>query len=73
MLEMTMNSEKSIAERGRSMEYYIYFTLIFLLALPINTMRWIGHIVRARSMKVRGPVGRAWAEAHRFTPCIFSA
>ena len=51
----------------------MYFTLIFILAIPFATERYISHVIRKRSLDVRGPIARAWAEADRITPLIFSA
>ena len=59
--------------RKRGLEFNIYFSLIFILAIPVGTERWIANVVRKRSLDVRGPLARAWAEADRITPLIFSA
>lgn len=59
--------------RKRGLEFHIYFTLIFLLAIPVGCERWIANVIRARSLDVKGPLARAWAEADRITPLIFSA
>jgi len=61
------------ARRRRSMEFNVYFAMIFLLAIPFKMWRWIVHVIRRRSLNVRGPLARAWAEADRITPIIFSA
>jgi hypothetical protein len=55
------------------LEFNIYFALIFLLAIPVGTERWLANVVRKRSLDVRGPMARAWAEADRITPMIFTA
>jgi hypothetical protein len=47
--------------------------MIFLLALPFGSFRWLRDIVRFRTLNLRGPLARAWAEADRITPFIFSA
>ena len=57
----------------RGVEFKFYFSLIFILAIPVGTERWIANVVRKRSLDVRGPLARAWAEADRITPLIFSA
>ncbi len=59
--------------KKRGVEFNIYFSLIFILAIPVGTERWIANVVRKRSLDVRGPLARAWAEADRITPLIFSA
>ncbi len=60
------------AGRRRGVEFNIYFTLIFFLAIPFGTERWIAHVIRKRSLDVRGPLARAWAEADRITPMLFT-
>jgi hypothetical protein len=59
--------------RRRSVEFYIYFTLIFILAIPVGVERTLAAIIRKRSLDTRGPIARAWADADRITPLIFSA
>lgn len=58
--------------RKRGVEFQIYFSLIFLLAIPVGTERWLANVIRNRSLDVRGPLARAWAEADRITPLVFS-
>jgi hypothetical protein len=57
----------------RGAEFYLYFTLIFIFALPFATVRWVRDVIRMRTLDLRGPMARAWAEADRTTPLIFSA
>ena len=59
--------------RRRNAEFYFYFVLIFLLALPFATVRWVRDVIRLKTLDLRGPLARAWAEADRTTPLIFSA
>ena len=59
--------------RKRGLEFRIYFTLIFILAVPVGTERWLANVIRRRTLNTRGPLARAWAEADRITPLIFSA
>ena len=40
--------------------------------IPFGVERWIAHAVRKRSLDVRGPLARAWAEADRITPILFT-
>ncbi len=75
MTDLTSNPPReSVSRQGRkrTTEFHVYFTLIFLLALPFATERYFSHVIRKRSLDVRGPVARAWAEADRITPLIFS-
>ncbi len=74
MTDMTSNAPAPRAHgRKRGLEFNIYFALIFLLAIPVGCERWIANVIRKRSLDVRGPLARAWAEADRITPLIFSA
>jgi hypothetical protein len=73
MTDMTSNPpERSRNGRRRSIEYQIYFTLIFIVALPFASLRWGRDVARYRSLNLRGPLARAWSEADRMTPFIFS-
>lgn len=56
----------------RTVEFGVYFTLIFVLALPGSFVAWIRDVIRHRSLNLLGPLARAWAEADRITPLIFS-
>ncbi len=73
MTDMTNTPAPRVSNRKRGVEFQIYFSLIFILAIPVGTERWIANVVRKRSLDVRGPLARAWAEADRITPLIFSA
>ncbi|EPX76006.1 cytochrome PufQ [Salipiger mucosus] len=58
--------------RRRGAEFALYFTLIFLLALPAACFGWARDVIRRRTLNMLGPLARAWAEADRMTPVIFS-
>ena len=74
MADITSNlPPQRSAGRKRGLEFQIYFGLIFLIAIPIGVERWVANVVRRRTLNVRGPLARAWAEADRITPLIFSA
>ncbi|MBJ6370105.1 cytochrome PufQ [Sedimentitalea arenosa] len=75
---MTMNINVPTERHARSRddsrwEFNLYFTLIFLFAVPFATVDWLKHVKRRRTLNLRGPLARAWAEADRITPVIFSA
>ena len=59
--------------RRRGVEFNLYFTLIFLAATPFGLVSWVRDVVRRRSLNLDGPLARAWQEAERITPLIFSA
>ncbi len=58
--------------RPRNAEFMLYFTVIFILALPTSCIGWVRDVIRHRSLNLLGPLARAWAEADRTTPLIFS-
>lgn len=52
-------------------EFYLYFGLIFLVAIPFAALAWIIQTVIDRRLPVHGPLARAWKEAGSITPEIF--
>ncbi|MEM6307462.1 MAG: cytochrome PufQ [Pseudomonadota bacterium] len=54
-------------------EYYAYFTVIFLAALPLAFLTWALSAARQFALPEKGPVARAWSQARIITPMIFSA
>ncbi len=71
MAVFSTNIERPVARR-RGAEFKTYFTVIFLAALPFSTVQWVAEIAQRRTLNMRGPLARAWAEADRITPVIFS-
>ena len=59
------------AHRTPKAEFYIYFALIFLVAIPFATVAWAFALLRDRHLPVHGPLARAWREAVAITPAIF--
>jgi len=59
--------------RRRGAEFHLYFALIFMAAIPFAAVAWVRDVIRNRSLNMHGPLARAWAEADRITPLIFSA
>jgi hypothetical protein len=72
MADVTSNAPRSHARR-RDAEFNTYFALIFIAALPFSTVGWVLDIGRRRTLNMRGPLARAWAEADRITPLVFQA
>ncbi len=54
-------------------EFRAYFTVIFLLALPVGLMTWTYTLATKRRLPALGPFARAWYDAKAITPMIFSA
>ena len=73
MTEVFQSTRKFRAKPRRSFEFVLFFSIIFVLAIPFATVSWIGDVVRKKSIFLDGPLARARAEADRTTPVIFSA
>ncbi len=54
-------------------EYYAYFTIIFLAALPLAMLTWGLSAARQFALPEKGPFARAWTQARIITPHIFAA
>ena len=61
----------SHGHRTPKAEFFIYFALIFLIAIPLATAAWVIALIRDRHLPVHGPMARAWREAGAITPAIF--
>ncbi|ETW12219.1 protein PufQ [Roseivivax marinus] len=66
-----MPRRRHAAKRGT--EFFIYFSLIFVLAIPFATAFWLLEVFQKQTLNLHGPLARAWAEADRITPILFSA
>lgn len=54
-------------------EFYTYFAIIFVAALPVACLSWGLASLRQKTIKTKGPIARAWTQARIITPMIFSA
>lgn len=54
-------------------EYYAYFAIIFLAALPLAFLTWGLAALRQFALPEKGPLAKAWTQARIITPHIFSA
>ncbi|WP_439122062.1 cytochrome PufQ [Marivita sp.] len=57
----------------RGTEFLVYFSIIFIVAIPFATVIWMLDVFQKQTLNLRGPLARAWCEADRITPLIFSA
>ena len=73
MTDVSQSTRKFRAKPRRSFEFILYFSIIFVLAIPFSTVIWIAEVFRKKSVFVDGPLARSRAEADRITPVIFSA
>jgi PufQ cytochrome subunit len=62
-----------VPHRTPHTEFYAYFTVIFLVAIPFAILGWIARLVVAQKMPAMNPISRAWADAGAITPSIFRA
>ena len=70
MTNAALNSPKTRGQARRSLEYILYFSLIFVLAIPFAIVFWVLDVIRKQTFMLNGPLARAWAEADRVTPLI---
>ncbi len=54
-------------------EFYAYFVLIFVLAIPFGLMFWAWGLISEQRLPTHGPLARAWREAGAVTAAIFRA
>lgn len=54
-------------------EYYAYFAIIFLAALPLAFLTWALAAARQFALPEKGPLAKAWTQARIITPHIFTA
>jgi PufQ cytochrome subunit len=66
-----LGQSASHGHRTPKAEFYVYFSLIFAIAIPIAAVAWAYALVRERNLPVHGPLARAWREAGAITPAIF--
>lgn len=57
----------------RGTEFLVYFSIIFVVAIPFAFVIWLLEVFQKQTLNLHGPLARAWAEADRITPLIFSA
>lgn len=71
MADTTSNTPRKTTRRGA--EFFIYFSILFVAAIPFASAGWLLDVIRKGTLNLHGPLARAWAEADRITPLIFSA
>ncbi|WP_292284572.1 cytochrome PufQ [Marivita sp.] len=67
----TRTSRHGHTKRGT--EFLVYFSIIFIVAIPFALVIWMLEIFQKQTLNMPGPLARAWCEADRITPLIFSA
>lgn len=73
MTDFTSSDPRPRHSAKRGTEFTVYFSIIFLLAIPFAMVGWVLEVFQKQTLMLHGPLARAWAEADRITPLIFSA
>jgi len=73
MTDHATNGMPARLKQGPSIEYRLYFAVIFLIYLPWALVAWALSVDDRGEEPKRGPVARAWQQASVITPLIFSA
>lgn len=71
MSDFTVNGDVQHAQRVPKTEFFVYFALIFTLALLPHAIGWTASVIRRGRLPKFGPVARAWKDARAVTPMIF--
>ena len=71
MSDYTANGGVAHVQRVPRTEFFIYFGLIFTLALLPHAIGCTASVIRRRRLPKFGPVARAWKDARAVTPMIF--
>jgi hypothetical protein len=71
MSDFTANGDLHHVKRVNKAEYFIYFALIFSLAVLPHVLGWLFQVVRHAGLPRLGPVARALKDAEAITPMIF--
>ena len=74
MTDITSNHPRTkTSHTRRGSEFLVYFCILFVLAVPFATAFWLLDVFQKQTLNLQGPLARAWVEADRITPLIFSA
>lgn len=71
MSDYTANGELHHATRVPKAEFFIYFAMIFSLALVLHVPGWAFQTIRHARLPRLSPRARAWKDAQAVTPMIF--
>ena len=71
MSDFSVNGDMQHVHRVPKAEFFIYFALIFTLAVLPHVIGWTFQAIRHARLPRLGPVGRAWKDAQAITPMIF--
>ncbi|WP_425092417.1 cytochrome PufQ [Tropicimonas sp. S265A] len=73
MTDQTTDAPVVRSHKPPKAEFYTYFGIIFVAAVPVAALSWALASVKAGRFQKKGPIARAWTQARIITPMIFSA
>lgn len=73
MTDQTTDAPVQRTHKPPKAEFYTYFGVIFVAAVPVATLSWALASAKAGRLQEKGPIKRAWSQARIITPMIFSA
>ncbi len=74
MTDHTANGIAPLRAKNPTIEYRIYFAIIFTISLPWALVSWALGLTNPQSEESgKGFIARAWRQASIITPTIFSA
>ncbi len=71
MSDYTANGDLHHVKQVNKAEFFIYYTLIFSLAVLPHVVGWLAQVLRRGKLPRFGPVARALKDAQAVTPMIF--
>ncbi len=71
MADQTVNAPRARSDRARAWEFWLYFWVIFALALVTGLLTWSWRLASTGRLPAVGPVGRALKDARVIAPIIF--
>ena len=71
MSDQTAGGMAHHGHRVPKAEFFVYFAMIFMLALPVQMVAWLTSLLWHLHMPASSPLRRAWADAASITPQIF--
>lgn len=71
MSDYSANGDLHHVKRVNKAEYFVYFALIFSLAVLPHVLGWLFQLARHAKLPRLGPVARAMKDAQAVTPMIF--
>lgn len=71
MSDISAHGEMHHVNRVPKAEFFVYFAMIFTLALLPHVIGWTYQLVRHMALPRLSPTARAWKDAQAVTPMIF--